>query len=159
MLVLWGKIKSSRGKPGYSKDIPMERKISISRRNEIGVTLIEVLVALSIFTVVSVTFVSTLSTNYKVLLVADQRTTAESLARTQMEAIDNAPYDTTPPYIYTTITGIPAGYAVSIAVVLVNPETGAISATDLGVQKVTVTVTCQQHSPPVVLIVESYKRS
>ena len=136
----------------------MERKISMYRRNEIGITITEVLVALSIFAVVSVTFVSALSTNYKVLLIADQRTTAESLAKTQMEAINNAPYDTTAPYAYTKITGIPAGYDVSIAVALVNPETGATSATDLGVQKITVTVTCQQHSPPVVLIVESYKR-
>jgi Tfp pilus assembly protein PilV len=128
------------------------------RRNENGITIPEVLVSVAIFAVVGVTFVYALATNFKVLQIADQRTTAESLARTQMEAINNAPYDTISPYTYTKISGIPSGYDINIAVALVNPETGAVSATDLGVQKVTVTVTCQQHSPPEVLVIESYKR-
>ncbi len=126
--------------------------------NEKGMTIAEVLIALAIFAVVGVTFVSALGTNFKVLSVADQRTTAESLAKTQMEAINNAPYDGTPPYTYSKISGIPEGYDIIIAVALVNPETGAVSALDLGVQKITVTVTCQQHSPPEVLVLESYKR-
>jgi len=128
------------------------------RRKESGITIAEVLIALAIFSVVGVTFMSALWTNFRVLLVADQRTTAESLAKTQMESINNAPYDSTPPYTYSKITGIPAGYDIIIAVDLVNPETGAISAMDLGVQKVTVTVTSQQHVPPEVLVIESYKR-
>ena len=132
-------------------------KLIFERKGK-GITLPEVLIAVAIFAVVGVTFVSALATNFKVLLIADQRTTAESLAKTQMEAINNAPYDSTPPYTYTKITGIPAGYDISIAVALINPETGATSATDLGVQKVTVTVTCQQHSPPEVLVIETYKR-
>lgn len=136
----------------------MLKEMFILRRRETGVTIAEVLIALAIFAVVGVTFVSALSTNFKVLLIADQRTTAESLARTQMEAINNAPYDSTPPYSYNKISGIPGGYDINISVALVNPETGAVSATDLGVQKVTVTVTCQQHSPPEVLVLESYKR-
>lgn len=121
-------------------------------------TIAEVLIALAIFAVVGVTFVSALGTNFKVLLMADQRTTAESLAKTQMEAINNAPYESTPPYTYSKISGIPAGYDINIVVALVDPETGLTSALDLGVQKVTVTVTCQQHSPPEVLVLESYKR-
>ncbi len=121
-------------------------------------TIAEVLIALAIFSIVGVTFVSALGTNFKVLLLADQRTTAESLAKTQMEAINNAPYDSTPPYTYSKISGIPEGYDINIVVVLVDPETGSTSALDLGVQKVTVTVTCQQHSPPEVLVLESYKR-
>ena len=127
-------------------------------RNGSGFTLLEVLIAAAIFAVVGVTFVSALATNFKVLFIADQRTTAESLAKAQMEVINNAPYDSIPPYSYTKITGIPAGYDVIIAVALVNPETGSTSATDLGVQKVTVTVTCQQHSPPEVIVIETYKR-
>ncbi|MDD5648107.1 MAG: hypothetical protein PHY03_04160 [Dehalococcoidia bacterium] len=129
-----------------------------SRRYETGISIAEVLIALAIFAVVGVTFVTALGTNFKVLLIADQRTTAESLAKTQMEAINNAPYDSTPPYTYSKISGIPVGYDININVALVNPDTGAVSALDLGVQKVTVTVTCQQHSPPEVLVLESYKR-
>jgi len=123
-----------------------------------GVTLAEVLIAVAIFGVVGVTFVSALGTNFKVLLLADQRTTAESLAKTQMESINNSPYDSSPPYSYSKISGIPQGYDITVNVALVNPETGGVSAIDLGVQKVTVTVTCQQHSPPEVLVLESYKR-
>jgi Tfp pilus assembly protein PilV len=129
-----------------------------SKMSETGITIAEVLIALAIFSVVGVTFVSALGTNFKVLTIADQRTTAESLAKTQMEAINNAVYDSTPPYTYTKITGIPAGYDVTIAVALINPETGAVSALDLGVQKVTVTVTCQQRTPSTVLVLETYKR-
>jgi hypothetical protein len=75
-----------------------------------------------------------------------------------MESINNAPYDSTPPYTYSKITGIPAGYDINIAVALVNPETGGSSAMDLGVQKVTVTVIYQQRIPPEVLVLETYKR-
>lgn len=130
----------------------------VFRRCTIGVTIAEVLIALAIFAVIGVTFVSALGTNFKVLLIADQRTTAESLAKTQMEEINNSPYDSTPPYSYNKISGIPEGYDININVALINPETGSVSALDLGVQKVTVTVTCQQHSPPEVLVLESYKR-
>jgi prepilin-type N-terminal cleavage/methylation domain-containing protein len=120
-----------------------------------GYTLGEVLVSLAIFGVVGVTFMSALGTNFKVLLMADQRTTSETLAKSQLEAINNSPYDFTTPYEYDKITGIPSGYDINIAVSLVNPETGAVSALDLGVQKVAVTVTFQQNA---VLVVESYKK-
>ena len=128
------------------------------KREQTGISLPEVLVSLSIFAIVGVTIVAALGTNFRVLTVADQRTTAESLAKTQLEAINNAPYDFTVPYVYNKITNIPAGYDIAIAVLLINPETGAVSATDLGVQKITVTVTCQQHSPPEIIVVETYKR-
>ncbi|MCX6007110.1 MAG: prepilin-type N-terminal cleavage/methylation domain-containing protein [Chloroflexi bacterium] len=137
------------------------------KRNETGMTLPEALIALAIFAIVGVTFVSALGTNFKVLLMTDQRTTAESLAKTQLEAINNAPYDFTPPYEYSKIT-LPYGYDIQpngsdinhIAVVLIDPETGAVSGTDLGVQKVTCNVTCLWQSPPwgSVIVVESYKR-
>ena len=128
------------------------------KSNEMGITLTEVLVAVSIFAIVGVTFASALVTNAKGLLMAQQHTIAENLAKTQMEAINNAPYNATSPLPanpYDKITVIPTGYDINIAVVLINPETGAVSASDLGVQKVTVTITCQ-HEP--VIAVEYYKR-
>jgi len=125
-----------------------------------GFSVVEVLVSMTILAVIGVTFVTALGTGYKVLTTSDQRTTAESLAKAQLENIVNAPYDGTAPYNYDSylITGIPAGYGVSIAVALVDPRTGNVSTTDLGVQKVTVTVTCQQHSPSTVVAMEVYKR-
>jgi len=128
------------------------------KKNETGISLPEVLVALAIFAVVGVVFTAALGTNFKVLTLADQRTTAESLAKAQLEAISNAPYDSISPYTYSKITGIPAGYDISISVVLIDPLTGAVSATDLGVQKVTCNVTCQWSSPTTVISIESYKR-
>jgi len=131
------------------------------KREQTGISLPEVLVSLSIFAIVGVTIVAALGTNFRVLTVADQRTTAESLAKTQLEAINNASYNATSPLPanpYSKITGIPYGYDITIAVLLINPETGAISAADLGVQKVTCNVTCQWASPTTVISVESYKR-
>jgi Tfp pilus assembly protein PilV len=134
-----------------------------SKRNESGMTIPEVLIGALILGFVGVVFLSALASNYRVLLTAEQRTTAESLGRRQMEALNNAPYDGTAPYSYDnyTITGIPSGYGVNIAVSLIDPETGATSATDLGVQKVTVSVTCQKRLPnqsSTVIVLESYKR-
>ena len=130
------------------------------KSNEKGMTLPEVLVSLSILAIASVTFVAALGTGYKVLTTSDQRITAESLVRAQMEKVINAPYDSTVPYNYDgyMITGIPAGYGVTIAVALVDPRTGNVSGPDLGVQKITVRATCQQHSPLEVFAMESYKR-
>jgi len=128
------------------------------RINEAGMSLAEVLAALAIFGIVSVVMVSALGTNFKVLAMADQRTTAESLVKAQIEAINNSSYDSTSPYTYTKISDIPAGYDINITVELINPETGSVSAIDLGVQKITVAITCQQHNPPEVLVMESYKR-
>ena len=136
-----------------------------SKSNEMGISLPEVLVALSIFAVVAVVFTAALGTNFKVLTLADQRTTAESLAKAQLEAINNAPYDSSSPYEYNKIA-VPYGYAIKpdgsdanhIRAVLIDPLTGAVSATDLGVQKVTCNVTCQWSSPTTVISIEAYKR-
>jgi prepilin-type N-terminal cleavage/methylation domain-containing protein len=135
------------------------RKI-IVKRNEKGITLPEVLVAVSIFAVVGITYVSALGTNVKVLLTADQHTTAESLAKAQLEAIQNAPYNATDPLPedpYETITGVPDGYVINISVKRIDPETGQESGTDLGVQKITCNVTAL-YPPYKGIVVESYKK-
>jgi prepilin-type N-terminal cleavage/methylation domain-containing protein len=127
---------------------------------ESGLTLIEVLVALSILSVVSVTFAVSMFTGYKGLGVSEDHTIAESLARTQLEAINNEPYDFTAPYQYTKII-IPTEYqgfydiATPIAGTLIDPITGGVSGIDLGMQKVIVTVT---KNGVQILQVQSYKR-
>ena len=65
-------------------------------KNERGVGLIEVLVALAILGIIAVAFLTGLATTAKAVVIADVRTTAESLARTQMEDIKDQDYDTAP---------------------------------------------------------------
>ncbi len=63
---------------------------------ERGVTLIETLVALAILGIVAVGFLGALATGAKAMFTADERTTAESLARGQMEYIKNQGYSDNP---------------------------------------------------------------
>jgi prepilin-type N-terminal cleavage/methylation domain-containing protein len=94
------------------------------KRNETGLSLPEVLVALSIFAVVGVVFTAALGTNFKVLLRADQRTTAETLAKAKLEMINKAAYYST----YDNITiDIPAGYVITTAIELIDPLTGDVA--------------------------------
>ena len=95
-------------------------------KGERGVGLIEVLIALAILGLVAAAFLSGLATATKAVFIADERTTAESLARSQMEYVKNQgykdadifnPYDPGPPptggeVTYDKITGIPDGYTI-----------------------------------------------
>jgi len=56
-----------------------------------GLALIEVLIAIALVGVITIAFLSALSTASTVLIIADERATAESLARSQMEDIKNLP--------------------------------------------------------------------
>ncbi len=58
-----------------------------------GFTLIEVLIALALFGIIAITFLGGLTTASRAVLTGDVRTTAESLARTQMEYVKSQPYD------------------------------------------------------------------
>ena len=57
-----------------------------------GLTLIEVLIALTIFSIIAVAFLCGLATSYNALIIADQRTTAESLTRSELEYIKTISY-------------------------------------------------------------------
>jgi len=54
-----------------------------------GLALIEVLIAIALVGVITIAFLSALSTASTVLIIADERATAESLARSQMEDSKN----------------------------------------------------------------------
>jgi prepilin-type N-terminal cleavage/methylation domain-containing protein len=100
-----------------------------SLRKEKGYTLIEVIIALAIFAIISVAFLVALVTSEKALLLAQERTMAESLARSQMEVVKESLF---------------AGYYISS----VDPEysekgyTVSIDADliALGMQKITIRV-------------------
>lgn len=141
-------------------------------KNEKGFSLIEVLVALAIVALVAVAFLTALATASKTVIIADERTTSESLARSQMEYVKDQTYIDyseeghslyliiTPPSGYsigfTAVPFIPAtgeDYLV-VAEVLVDGEYIPIYDYDDGIQRMTVAVS---HNGEVVLALEDYK--
>lgn len=80
-----------------------------------GFTLLEILIAIALIGIVAVAILGALSTSSKVLSIADERTTAESLARRQIEYVKSQSYNAAPDggvAIYSKIPNIPAGYSI-----------------------------------------------
>ena len=131
----------------YSREMKMYRL----RKKEKGFALIEVLLALGILAIVGTTFLVGLGVSSKAILVANERTTAESLARSQMEwvkdltYVDEASdeYDVVAPGLDTT------GYTITTAAFPLNVP-------DDGIQRIVVTV---GHSGvgEGIIILEDYK--
>jgi prepilin-type N-terminal cleavage/methylation domain-containing protein len=65
-------------------------------KSEKGFSLIEVMLAIALMGVVAVAFLSALATGSKAIFIADERATAESLARTEMEYVRNQEYSAAP---------------------------------------------------------------
>jgi len=118
-----------------------------------GTTLIEVLIAIAILGVIAVPFLTALSTSSRALIIADERTTAESLVRSEIEYVRSCDYDNetvSHPASYEH-ADVPSpdypGYNVSVDVEALNDP-------DVGIQKITVTV---KRDGEVVLITSTYK--
>ena len=79
-----------------------------------GFTLIEVLIALALFAIIAIVFAGGLSTASRAVTIADIRTRAESLARTQMESIKDQPYNPAPTGGVANYTKVdaPEGYSI-----------------------------------------------
>jgi len=98
--------------------------------------LLETLAALAITGVVVVAFLSGLGTASRAAIVADEQTTAESLARTQIDWVKQAAYVSgAATYTAASIPGSAdySGYSVNITA-------AALNVPDDGIQKITVTV-------------------
>ena len=137
-------------------------------KNEKGMSLIEVLIALAILGLVAAAFLSGLATASRALIIADERTTAESLARTEMEYVKNCKYADLPPtpWSYELPSGsppswdtghtLPAGYdGYSLAVDGSTLDADGDGNDDTDIQKITVTVDHQNKEE--VIILEGYK--
>jgi prepilin-type N-terminal cleavage/methylation domain-containing protein len=61
-----------------------------------GTTLIEVLIAIAILGMIAVPFLTALSTSSRALIIADERTTAESLIRSEIEYVRSQDYCNAP---------------------------------------------------------------
>lgn len=61
-------------------------------KKEKGFTLIEVLIALSILGIIGIAFLGALATASKAVVIADERASAESLSRSEMEYVKSQDY-------------------------------------------------------------------
>jgi len=118
------------------------------RGNSKGQTLIEVLIALAILGIVVVAFMTALTTASRAIIVADEHTTAESLARSELEYVKSQNYEVT--YDKIDLSGYP-NYSIrsadrdgnivdAITGVPWNPDSGIPSNDDKGIQKITVII-------------------
>ena len=101
-------------------------------KNEKGFALIEVIIAIALLGIIGVAFLGGLATASRALFIADERATAESLARSQMEYVKSQPYSDNG--TYDGIDSIP-GYTI-----LWDAISGNVSDNETGIQKITVTV-------------------
>ena len=117
---------------------------------EAGATFIETIVALALLGIIAAAFLSGLATTSKASIIAAEQSTAESLARSQIEWAKNVAF------VYDTAEYSPAevpsgedyiGYSAIIAAEPLNNP-------DDGIQKITVTV---KHYDKEVLQLEGYK--
>ena len=119
-------------------------------RRELGITFLETAIALAILGAVSVSFLNGLTSTSKSVFIVDERTTAESLAQSQMEWVKNASYS----YNATSYSAapIPTGrdYLNYSTVVSVEP----LHTPDDGIQKITVSI---QRSGKDVYLLQGYK--
>jgi len=124
--------------------------LSIFTGRESGVTLIETVVALAILGVIAVAFLNGLTNASKAAFTADEQSTAESLAQSQME------WAKTVTYVYSATeyspAPIPGGkdYINYSATIAADP----LHDPDDGIQKIIVTV---KHSDKGVIKLEGYK--
>jgi len=110
-----------------------------------GTTLIEVLIAIALLGMIAVPFLTALSTSSRALIIADERTTAESLIRSEIEYVRSQEYNATGNYTDIADADIPVGFDVYLA---------NVTELGLGLQEITVTV---KRDGEVVLITSTYK--
>jgi prepilin-type N-terminal cleavage/methylation domain-containing protein len=126
------------------------RRLKRWGEGEKGLTLIETLVAVSILGTISVSFLNGLTAATKSVYLADEHSTAVSLAQSQMEWVKNAGYI----YDATTYAAAPLPDGKDYLNYTVVITAQRLHNSDDGIQKITVTV---KHSDEGVVILEGYK--
>ena len=151
-----GKIRQALMKLARMKMLKLNRRETRAFRGKSrGFTLVEVVIAMGLLGIIGVAVLTALSYASTMLIVADRRATAESLAKTQMEYVKSQDYVPAPnggAGNYSKIADIPAGYTiwsvnrtgppVDTVVIGVPWDSEANNATyeDTGLQKITVIV-------------------
>ena len=122
-------------------------------KNEQGLNLIEVLLAMGILGTVAVAFLLSMSTSSKAVVFNNIQISAESLAKSQMESIRRQDYRVD--MLYTGLDQLPPGYGIDITrSVRMNPR-GDTPNNDDGLQKIVIDVT---RGGETVFTLEGYKR-
>lgn len=117
----------------------------ILMKSEKGFALIEVVIAIAIMGIIAAAFMSALAGASRALFIADERATAESLARSQLEYIKSQDYSDNGTG-YTTISS--TDYAITYISENVTGQSG--------LQKITITVRHTVNSKDVITL-EGYK--
>jgi type II secretory pathway pseudopilin PulG len=110
-------------------------------KKQAGFSLIDVVLAMALIGILGTAIPSALSGASRATITTNQHTTAESLARSQMDYIQNQPYDgvnSTP--VYALIPDIPDPYSIVTPVAQRLDPKGDGIANDDGLQQITVTV-------------------
>jgi len=124
--------------------------------NQKGLTLIEVLIALTVFAAIAVSLFIALNVSHKTTHSVNQETTAESLTRAALEYIKSCDYDAEnnpPVYEVDPTLDIPTKYSIEVNAERLDPEGDGFDDDD-GIQKVTVQV---KYDGDLVLTTASYK--
>jgi hypothetical protein len=117
-------------------------------REQRGQLLIEALVALAILGIVIVAFLTSLTTTSVAMVLADEKATAESLTRTEIESIKDSPYPATS-YDKTL-----DNYVLDVDVEFISSLTHEPSGSnDFGIQRITIVVV---HQDKTVLTTKAY---
>ena len=120
-----------------------------------GFSLIEVLLAMAIAGVLAIAIPGALSTANKTTLLSNEHTLAESLARSQMDYIQNETYDkTNNPPVYSVLSNLPAGYSIVTPMAERLDPKGDGTTDDDGIQKITVTI---KHGTKIVYTIIDFK--
>ena len=112
-------------------------------RSEKGFSLIEVMVALAILSIIAVAFLGAMATSSKTLFTTDKHNTANNLAESQMEHIKSQMYA-----LSYSPAPIPDEYTSYSAIIDVEPFQ------DNNIQKVTITII---HNGTTVTTLQDYK--
>lgn len=118
-----------------------------------GYTLVEVLVALALLSVVGIALYGALSSATVMAPMVDEKTTAEDLAERQMELVMSTNYDPFDPPEYEALTDVDSGYTVEVEAERLDSENDGL-ADDDGLQMITVTV---RHDGELITTLEGYK--
>ncbi len=144
------------------------------KKSERGVSLIEVLIALVILGVVAVGFLAALNNSGNSVSMADERATAESLARSQLEYARQqiylpAPLDGETEYLKVDMSAHPNyeiksvtrsgseevnNLADEVIAVPWDSENNTAESSDIGLQRIKLVIL---HNGNIVLMMESYK--